>query len=288
MFWVDNNIISTLYLCHNDLTMPIFRTEVRKTDMIHLKNGKYFAYEMIGEFRSSEEWIHPTRSIDSCELILVREGTVYIEEAEIKYTLKAGDIILLDANTIHGGWCKSGGKTSFYWFHFYTNLSFPFKVASSGDVYDIHHYIKKLLDATNGGYCSENTADALGFLIFDELFKAQNQLNSPVQRIKEYIRINRKKDISVLEIAEEFGYNPEYMGRLFKKQTNIGLKEYIASVRLSGAKELLVTTTYSVKEISKQLGWENENLFIKFFVYHEKITPTAYRNRYLHTHLNNK
>ena len=256
--------------------------------MLQLENGKYFAFNMIGEFRSSDEWIHPTRSIDTYELILVREGTVYLKEDETEYVLNVGDMILLEPGKIHGGFQKSIGKTSFYWFHFRTDLPLPFKTNRSKDVYDIRLYIKKLLDATNGGYRSDITADTLSLLIFDELSKTQNQLSSPVQKVIEYIKINCHRDISVLQIAEEFGFNPEYLGRLFKKHTKTGLKEYIANMRLSSAKELLLTTEFPVKEISQRLGWENENLFIKFFIYHEKITPTAFRNRYTHTHLNNK
>ncbi len=243
---------------------------------------------MVGEFRSSDEWIHPTRTIDDYELILVREGTVYLKEGDTEYNLDVGDMILLEPNIVHGGFHKSEGKTSFYWFHFNTNLPLPFKTNTRKDVYDIRHYLKKLLDITNGGYRSEYTADTLSLLIFDELSKTQNQISSPVQKVIEYIKINCHRDISVLQIAEEFGFNPEYLGRLFKKHTKSGLKEYIANMRLSSAKEQLLTTALPIKEIAKKLGWENENLFIKFFIYHEKITPTAFRNRYTHTHLNNK
>ena len=35
--------------------------------MIKFENGKYFSYDMIGEFHSSGEWIHPRRSIKSYE-----------------------------------------------------------------------------------------------------------------------------------------------------------------------------------------------------------------------------
>ena len=87
--------------------------------MLKLENNKYFAFAMVGEFRSSEEWIHPTRTIDTYELILVREGTVYIKEGITEYTLNVGDMLLLEPNTVHGGFRKSEGKTSFYWFHFH-------------------------------------------------------------------------------------------------------------------------------------------------------------------------
>ena len=48
--------------------------------MIKLENNKYFSYDMIGEFHSSGKWIHPRRTIDSFEIILVIEGMLYIAE----------------------------------------------------------------------------------------------------------------------------------------------------------------------------------------------------------------
>lgn len=256
--------------------------------MLYFNDGKFFSYEMIGEFRSSGEWSHPQRTINSCEFILVKNGTLYLEEDGIKYELHSGYMIILEPGKIHSGYKTSTEKVSFYWLHFHTNLPMPFKTSSFEDMYDIRHLIKKLLNSTNGGYCSHHTADTLAFLIFDELSKPQDKSTTPIQNITEYIRINRSRDIPISEIAEEFGYNPDYLGKLFKKYTKTGLKDYISSQRLAFAKEQLLSTSLSIKEISRLSGYENENLFIKFFIYHEKITPTAFRNRYINTHLNNK
>ena len=53
--------------------------------MIQFENGKYFSYDMVGEFHSLGEWIHPKRSIKSFEVILALEGTVYISEENQEY-----------------------------------------------------------------------------------------------------------------------------------------------------------------------------------------------------------
>ena len=53
-------------------------------------------------------------------------------------------------------------------------------------------------------------------------------------------------------------------------------------------KDLLLTTDMSVKQISRELGYSGEYLFIKFFTYHEKISPAAFKAKYCNTHINNK
>ncbi|MDD7700214.1 MAG: helix-turn-helix domain-containing protein [Eubacteriales bacterium] len=57
--------------------------------------------------------------------------------------------------------------------------------------------------------------------------------------------------------------------------------------RLSCIQGLLLNTDYSLKAISGMCGFEDENAFVKFFKYHEGLTPTKYRNRYFRTHRNN-
>ena len=106
--------------------------------MIRFESGDFFAYETVGEFRSDAEWIHPTRKIESYELIFVKEGTVYINEGGANYTLRVGDMILLEPNVIHGGWKKSATKTSFIGFisaqiwRFRLRLRFRLKVMIHG------------------------------------------------------------------------------------------------------------------------------------------------------------
>ena len=42
------------------------------------------------------------------------------------------------------------------------------------------------------------------------------------------------------------------------------------------------------QEIALQCGFDDENKFVKFFKYHEGITPTQFRNRFFHVHMNSK
>ena len=107
-------------------------------------------------------------------------------------------------------------------------------------------------------------------------------------QITEYIRNNKKRGITVSDIARHFGYNADYIGKYFKKIHGIGLKEYLAVQRIKLAKDFLLTTDMSVKQISSELGYNEENLFIKFFTYHEKISPAAFKAKYCNTHINNK
>lgn len=260
--------------------------------MIKFDNGNGFSYDMIGEFRSDGSWIHPRRIIDSFELVLVLEGTVYLAEGVTKYSLKKNQIILLEPGMEHYGWKTVSERTSFYWFHFFTDIKLPFKTYAGDDIYEIKQLLKRLLHITNTPYYSAAAVDASAYLIFEELLRLarQGSLSRPVliSNITEYIRLNLKKNVTVLEIAQNFGYNSDYIGKLFKKVYGIGLKEYIAAEKMKLARDLLLSTSLNVKQIAHELGYQEENLFIKFFQYHEKISPATFRAKYYNTHINNK
>lgn len=260
--------------------------------MIRFENGSYFTYERIGEFHSEGTWIHPTRTIRSTELILVLEGTVSLQEAGTEYELKPNQMILLEPGKEHGGIRATEEKVVFYWFHFYTDLPLPFKVCTGGDVYEIKQLMKRLLHITNTPGYGQGTADALGYLIFEELvqqFREENPSNRVhINQILEYIKLGSRRNLTVSDVASHFSYNLDYMGKLFKKNLGVGLKEYIAAQRMKLAKDLLLTTDLTVKQIATELGFAQENLFIKFFLYHERISPTVFRNQYYNTHMNNR
>lgn len=259
--------------------------------MLKVNEKNFFKYEMIGEFRTEQEWIHPERIIDTYEMIFVLEGQVFIAEDGINFELQKNDILILEPGKRHRGVKTSTSPTAFYWFHFSTDMELPGKKYIGDEYHELKQLLKKLLHVTNLKIYPQETADAIGLVIFFEyVYVCGTTLannTSLMKKIEEYIRINAPYNISVRKVGEYFGYNPDYIGRLFKKNHGIGLKEYIASERIKIAKDLLLTTELSVKEIAAKLNFREENLFIKFFMYHEEISPVRFRNKFSNTHMNN-
>ena len=81
-------------------------------------NGVELAYSNMGRFDSDIDWIHPTVTIKTYEIIYVVEGEVHIREGADSYDLEKGDMLLLCPDVEHGGTRHSHGRTSFYWLHF--------------------------------------------------------------------------------------------------------------------------------------------------------------------------
>ena len=90
---------------------------------------------------------------------------------------------------------------------------------------------------------------------FDQLFECIYQ-NRNIQhtgiftKAKEYIWGNYNQEISLRKLSETVGVNPCYLSHLFRKEMGVSFLQYLTSVRVSVAKNLLKQTTMSMMEVS--------------------------------------
>ena len=94
------------------------------------------------------------------------------------------------------------------------------------------------------------------------------------------IRINASPKLRITAVAEHYGYNKEHISRLIKKEYGMGMKELINKFIILNSKNMLANTNLSVKEIGALMKFDDATAFVKFYKYHEKMTPTEYRNKF--------
>jgi AraC-like DNA-binding protein len=253
------------------------------------------AYTYGGLFYTEDTWRHPSRVIDTYEIVYVVEGTVYLRECDTQYTLHKGDLYLLQPGLAHSGWQDSIGKTSFYWIHFtapsFLELNVQPGLTCVPDHYRFPVMLRQLLHIGNAQEYPDYTVHSALLLLLGELSAAQARTRAQgiplLASASEYIRINTGRALSVRHVAQYFGYHPDYVSSLFRKHYGLSLKQYINNAQVSAIKGLLLTTNLSIKELASQFGWENENEFIHFYKYHTGISPAKFRAMFVNTHMNN-
>lgn len=253
-------------------------------------------YLSSGKFLSDGEWIHPKRIIDSFEIIYVVAGLVYIQEEDNKYALSKGEILILQPGKMHFGYEKSLENTSFYWLHFIDPDCYVLQninlYSSFQDTYDINLHLKEMLHVANTLEYPEYTNNLLLWLILTEIYVRQKEHAKKyiplLNEVCEWIRINSEKKITVKDVAERFGYNEDYITRIFKKNFDMGIKGYINEMKLKAIKNRLISTYDPIKKVSHESGFDNYKDFLKYFKYHENISPMEFRKMYFNTHLNKK
>lgn len=251
-------------------------------------DGNNLSFVHMGLFDRTGEWIHPTVTIDTYELIFVLDGVVEIFEGTEKYIINKGQMILLYPNVEHGGIRQSLGHTSFYWLHFNTNNinSFGISKISEPDSIRMVKNFREIMQFNQAGnrVLAEIT---LARLLIDRSDRIERK-SKIAHEISEYIRINSYRNITVEELSSKFGYDGDHISRILKSEFGINAKTMIVDKRISYIESLLINTNDTIKEISRKCGFEDENLFLKFFKYHEGKTPTQYRDEYFRVHMNAK
>lgn len=251
--------------------------------MMKLEDGTYFSFEAIGEFYADESWIHPRRVINHYELIVVLSGELNICEGGKEYILKKNEMIILEPGVEHYGIFPSKKVPRFYWFHFTTNLQICGKVFPAEQSGDIKAMLRKLLQAASTTRYAKRYTDMLGCLITDELrYLFENgarDVNALSVQVNEYIHQHYLENITIYDVAEYFGYNADYIGKIYKKDFGMSIKMQLANLKIGYAENLLLTTNKAVKEIAAELNYTDSNAFVKFFEYHKKMSPSRYRKR---------
>lgn len=104
-----------------------------------------------------------------------------------------------------------------------------------------------------------------------------NKKNPGIIAAERYIHENYTSNLSLPEIAEYAHLSPFYLSNLFSKANGSTITDYINSVRLQKACELLTTTNMMIYEIAAAVGYENVTYFSKIFKKTYGITPLEYK-----------
>lgn len=239
-------------------------------------------------------WRHPARVIDSYEVILVRTGTLYMEEGGTGYTVKANEVLFLRPGVAHRGTADCLPPPSFYWLHFRFPGQDPTLVGRQlvrpPDANPLLVLARQLLHYADTPRYPRACADHVMNLFLTEalLTEAEEAAAGQLAAKQVHAWIGRHYDqpLTLESIAARFGYNPDYLTRLFRARYQMGIKQYLDKVRMDKAKELLLSGLYTLKEIPPRIGVDSYAHFLKMFKYHEGITPTQYRALYSNIHIN--
>ena len=96
--------------------------------------------------------------------------------------------------------------------------------------------------------------------------------------IKEYLEKNMFSiDLSLSKMAEDIGYNSNYLSVLVKQIYGLTFQDYINKKRMEKAKILLLSTDMKNYEIAENIGIEDVNYFVTKFKKYYNITPKQFK-----------
>ena len=100
---------------------------------------------------------------------------------------------------------------------------------------------------------------------------------STMERVVQYIKSNYMHELRLEMLANIFGYNSAYLGKVFHQYTGENFNNYLDEIRITEAKRLLSMDEYKVYEVAEMVGYTNINYFHNKFKKYVGISPLSYK-----------
>ena len=220
-----------------------------------------------------------SHSHQNWEIVTVISGEGYVETSEGKLPFSEGTVYCVPPNCRHSIHSEKGFLDVYI--HTEKLLLNPARITAVTDgafpqlgVLILSAYLKK-----EQGWrgTMESTLSLITQLIYD--LTAETTRNPLTTRLRDYLVENLgNPDLSADSVAVQFGYNPDYLRRIFKKEYGMSPMEFLWERRLHRACELLSNMPqYTIEEVANLCGFSDRFYFSRFFKKHKGISPKQYK-----------
>lgn len=265
-----------------------------------------------------EGWYLPPRYIFDYELLYVKEGALQLTIENETYEGREGDLFFIPPGRVHHIKSIYGERVrqphvhfDFYFDDYSENLEIPLTMPKKGDIVR-QDVINELLNVPYKmtfksplkvenlilSIIAEDSSDnpfkmikqkalmfELLYLVFNyknvnrENYGKENPLKI-VTQANTFMQNNSDRALSTAEIAMAVGYSTNYFVEIYKSIAYISPIKYHEKLRMERAKNLLLSTSLSVSEISEMLGFNNLYAFSRFFKRSFGLSPTDYKKKH--------
>lgn len=225
-------------------------------------------------------------------IYFVCSGSLYVENNGLNGVVQAGQVALIDCMQPHHYYARENSET--LWMHlegcntkdFFTYIRSIYGGRIAFTPPSSRNTKAAMLQLINAfrlpGQMSEGEQSQRIHRLLCELIvlprtSRQVEDNDAISQVIDYITQHLFEDLSVSDVAVSVSLSPSHLSRLFKIRTGFSPHEYITLRRIDAAKELLLTTNLSVRQIAFRVGYHSEANFITSFSGKTGVTPAAFR-----------
>ncbi|CAM3477625.1 response regulator [Marinicrinis lubricantis] len=98
-----------------------------------------------------------------------------------------------------------------------------------------------------------------------------------VQDMMEYVESMLHDNVTLRDVADHFSFSPNYLGLLFKEETGQNFSDFVISLRMRKASEMLADHSLKIYEVADKVGYRYLPYFSRQFKEMFGMTPLEYR-----------
>ncbi|MCI9597794.1 MAG: AraC family transcriptional regulator [Firmicutes bacterium] len=255
---------------------------------------------------------YPIHFHDDMEVVYVLNGSVTLRNGYYTYTLKQGDIFILNDREMHS--FTSTGETNMvmmlqldlsYFSKYYDSLKNNFFVTDMEDDSDESLEVLRsilariMMEILQKGYGYEHKviesahnliaclmSDFQYFVMEDGKFvnEAKNKGNKilagRLNRITDYMYDNYSRKLTLNEIAEREHLSIYYLSHVIKEATGLSFQDLLSFIRVEESEKLLLGTSKKIGAIAEETGFSAVRYYIKHFQTWYGMHPLEYRKQF--------
>lgn len=252
---------------------------------------------------------YPSHWHSPLEIIMPLQNQYRVTCCNTLFTLREGDILLINPGVIHSMESDAGKRlifqADFTLLHGIKELEATLSIVSPALVItteeepDTHQRIQRLLFEISDEYFADaplSEASIYSKLIqifvligrsyspnakpFSTSIRKQREYTERFLYVCDYIREHCSEDLTLDYVADITGFSKFHFSRLFKKFTNISYYKYLNKNRIEYAEKLLMDKELTITEIALRCGFSSLSAFIRMFKIIKDCTPTEFKTMY--------
>lgn len=258
---------------------------------------KFFYVQEVGYFKTAPPYFTERQNLNSYLIVYTLSGKGALEYNGKKYVVYPGQAFFIHCIPHHLYACADKSGWEILWLHFNGTtargyydefIKNQFSIIKFSDTFFIESTMRRILSLTiKKDIHSEIISSNLIVNILTELIIQNNDENLSLSFIPDYIKAALKElenhflePFSLETLSASIGISKYHLSREFKKYIGTTLNEYVITLRLNYAKELLRYSQNSVENIAYSCGINQTSHFINLFKKREGMTPLQYRKEW--------
>ena len=256
-----------------------------------------FSIVSVGHFFAGEKYYTEREGLENYLLLYTISGIGYVKTKKSEYTLYPNHAILIYCGDYH--LYKSIQSWEFKWLHFKGSCSKEYYDLLNGndpspinivDNIKTDMLFSEIIDTLeNDVVLPDLKLSSLVTQLLTEIILIKNSpSNSEMYYLHKneislaikFISDNYMKNINITDISNAVHLSKFYFIKIFKTFTGSSPYEYLTNYRIAMAKEELLSTSLSINDIGKNVGFNDVNNFIRCFKRIVGTTPLKYRNHW--------
>ena len=225
-------------------------------------------------------------------IIYITSGTLTFVCDGKEICAKEGSLTLLPSGKGYKYSYPGGDELGYNWVHFtgsavaqlleeYSIELFP-KIYSCNDTKRISQRFQSIFDAfeKQDRFRDRELSALLDRLLISIARSIYGSNDSPdtLARSVQYINANYSSEIKIPDLAEMEHLSISRYNFLFKDRLGMSPKKYILKLRMSWARELLLSTDLPIKQIGIMCGYDDSHFFSKCYKSFFGVSPTQHRD----------